>query len=195
MLYYPRIEGRMVGMDGETCLRQAYEAIFQGDFESAVYWFGQAIEIEPENAAYYYSGSITCARSGKLSMALTYAHRALELKPDDSAYRLNLRVIMSKTRIAEARHLLAGDSPDIEKSIALLKEASQLDPLSAEAYLLLGALYRMQRNYKLALDCLRDALQLEPQHEEAKRLLHEVRAERRRLLKQQYSHYHSRRNR
>ena len=38
-------------MDGETCLRQAYEAIFHGDFESAVFWFGQAIAMEPDNAA------------------------------------------------------------------------------------------------------------------------------------------------
>ncbi|BBI33229.1 tetratricopeptide repeat protein [Cohnella abietis] len=182
-------------MDGETCLRQAYEAIFHGDFELAIYWFGQAIAIEPENAAYHYRGSITCARSGKLKLALTYAERAVQLDPNDSSYQLNLRMILSRQKIIEARGLLASASPDIEKSLELLQEAAKLDPLSAEARLLLGVLYRIQRNYKLALDSLRDALQLEPQHEEAKRLLHEVRAERRRLLKQQYSHYNSKRNR
>ncbi|WP_182300642.1 tetratricopeptide repeat protein [Cohnella cholangitidis] len=182
-------------MDGEECLRQAYEAIFEGDFESAVHWFGQAIAIEPDNAAYYYSGSITCARSGKLSMAMAYALKAVELSPDDQAYRLNLRMIVSRQKIAEARHYLSMVSPDVEKSVSLLKEAANLDPLSAEARFMLGALYRLQRDYKLAIESLRDALQLEPQHEEAKRMLHEVRSERRRLLKQQYSHYHSKRNR
>ncbi|WP_239614206.1 tetratricopeptide repeat protein [Cohnella mopanensis] len=182
-------------MDGETCLRQAYEAIFQGDFESAVYWFGQAIEIEPENAAFHYSGSITCARSGKIPMAVAYAQRAIELDPDNPTYRLNLRMVMSRQKISDARHHLSMVSPDIELSIMLLKEAAHLDPLSAEARYMLGMLYRMQRDYKHALDSLRDALQLEPQHEDAKRMLHEVRAERRRLLKQQYSHYHSKRNR
>jgi tetratricopeptide (TPR) repeat protein len=185
----------MVGMDGETCLRQAYEAIFQGDFESAIFWFQQAIAIEPLNAAYHYKGSITCARSGKLILAMNYALKAVELNPEDSAYQLNLRMIMARQKILDARSLLSLPAPDIEKSVVLLKEAAQFDPLSAEARLLLGIAYRMQKEYRLALDSLRDALQLEPQNEETKRLLHEVRVERRRLLKQQYSHYNSKRNR
>jgi tetratricopeptide (TPR) repeat protein len=185
----------MVGMDGETCLRQAYEAIFQGDFESAIFWFQQAIAIEPQNAAYHYKGSITCARSGKLILAMNYALKAVELNPEDSAYQLNLRMIMARQKILDARSLLSLPAPDIEKSVVLLKEAAQFDPLSAEARLLLGIAYRMQKEYRLALDSLRDALQLEPQNEETKRLLHEVRVERRRLLKQQYSHYNSKRNR
>jgi tetratricopeptide (TPR) repeat protein len=195
MLYYPRIEGRMVGMDGETCLRQAYEAIFHGDFESAIYWFGQAIAMEPGNAEYYYRGSVTCARSGKISLATNYAHKAVELNPDNQIYQLNLRMMLARQKIAEARQWLEQPVPDLERSFANLKEAAYLDPLSAEARLLLGILYRMQRNYKQALDSLQDALQLEPQLEEAKRLLHEVRAERRRILKQQYTNYNSRRNR
>lgn len=182
-------------MDGETFIRQAYEAIYHGDFESAITLFGRAIETEPDNAAYLYSGSITCARSGKLSLAMSYAQRAVELHPGESAYQLNVRMIMSRMKVAEVRHLLSQTSPDVDKCLELLKEAAQLDPLSVESRLLLGILYRLQRNYKLALESLRDTLLLEPQHEEAKRLLHEVRAERRRLLKQQYSYYHSKRNR
>jgi cytochrome c-type biogenesis protein CcmH/NrfG len=119
----------------------------------------------------------------------------VELNPDDPAYRLNLRMIMARQKILDARSLLSLPAPDIEKSVVLLKEAAQFDPLSAEARLLLGIAYRMQKEYRLALDSLRDALQLEPQNEETKRLLHEVRVERRRLLKQQYSHYNSKRNR
>jgi tetratricopeptide (TPR) repeat protein len=185
----------MVGMDGETCLRQAYDAIYQGDFESAIFWFGQAIAIDPENAAYHYKGSITCARSGKLSLALTYALRSVELSPNDSTYQLNLRVIMGKQKILEARNLLSLPVPDIENSLEQLKEAVLFDPLSLEAKLLLGIVYRMKKEFKLAISSLRDALLLEPGQEEAKRLLHEVRTERRRLIKQQYSHYNPRRNR
>jgi tetratricopeptide (TPR) repeat protein len=185
----------MVGMDGETCLRQAYDAIFQGDFESAMFWFGQAIAIEPENAAFHYKGSITCARSGRLSQALEYATKAVELNPEDPAYLLNLRTITARQRILDVRNLLSQTAPDLEKSKELLKEAAHFDPLSAEARLLLGFVYRMQGDYRLALDNLRDALQLEPGHEDARRLLHEVRAERRRILKQQYTLNNSKRNR
>jgi len=182
-------------MDGDTCLRQAYDAIYQGDFESAAYWFGRAIELEPGNAAYYYSASITCARSGKLQLAMDYALKAVELEPDEPSYRLNQRMILSKQRIAEVRQLLSQPAPDVASGIALMREAVQLDPLSAEANLVLGVLYRMQRNYSQALDSLREALQLEPGLEEAKRLMKEIRAERRRVIKQQYHHNHSKRKR
>jgi len=182
-------------MNGDTCLRQAYEAIFQGDFELALYWFQQAIAIDPDNASYYYKGSITCARSGKLALALTYAKKAVELQPDDPDYRLQLRMMIAKRRIADARNRLQEPAPNVDQCIEWLKEAAELDPLSAEAKLLLGIGYRLKKNFRRSLESLREALELNPQLDEAKRLLHEVRAERRRLLKQQYSSYKSKRNR
>lgn len=182
-------------MDGDTCLRQAYEAIFAGDFELALSWFQQAIQIEPDNPAYYYKASITCARSGKHTQAMTYAQRAVDLDPEDKTYRLHLRMITSRQRMIDARNALSSKPPDIEKSIMWLREAVHLDPLSPEARLLLGIAYRMNRDYEKSLECLRDALQLNPQHEETKRLLHEVKAERRRFFKQQYSHFKFGRNR
>src|SRR5690606_22350910 len=72
MLYHP--SGRRGWrMDGETCMRKAYEAIFQGNFEAAVAWFLQALEREPGNADYHYKSSITIARSGRLDLALRLA--------------------------------------------------------------------------------------------------------------------------
>jgi len=182
-------------MNGEECLRQAYDAIFQGDFESAIRSFAQAIELEPDNAEYYYRGSITCARSGKTNLAVAYARKAVELNPNESSYVLNLRTIQCKERIVQAKELLERNEPDIERSAVLLLEAVRLDPLSAEAKLLLGIVFRVQGDFRKAIESLQDALLIEPALEEAKRLLSEIRSERRRLLKQQYSHYHSKRNR
>ncbi len=182
-------------MNGDSCIRLAYDAIFQGDFEAAVHWFGQAIELEPDNAEYYFRGSITCARSGKHVQAMDYAKRAADLNPGEPSYRLHLRMLLARERFAEARRLLSQTEPDVGRGVALLQEAVQLDPLSAQAKLLLGIAYRAQRKYDLAQDCLRDALQLDPGLGEARKWLGEIRAERRRLLKQQYSHYHSKRNR
>ncbi|MFC4599047.1 tetratricopeptide repeat protein [Cohnella hongkongensis] len=182
-------------MNGDTCIRRAYDAIFQGDFESAVRWFEQAIEQEPDNAEYYFRASITCARSGKSAQALDYAYKAVELSPDDTSYQLHLRMLQARGRFVEARLLISQPEPDIARSVALLQEAVRLDPLSAQAKLLLGIAYRAQGHYGQALDSIRDALQLDPGLEEARKLLGEIRVERRRLLKQQYSHYHSKRNR
>ncbi|WP_372634382.1 tetratricopeptide repeat protein [Cohnella sp.] len=170
-------------MNGDACIRLAYDAIFQGDFEAAVHWFGQALELEPDNAEYYFRASITCARSGKANQAMTYAHKAVELNPDDRSYRLHLKMLQARERFAEARQLLSQAEPDVGRSVFLLQEAVQLDPLLAQARLLLGIAYRAQGEYRQALESLRDALQLDPGLEEARRLLRETRAERRRLLK------------
>jgi len=172
-------------MNGEDCLRQAYEAIFRGDFESAIRWFGQAIELEPDNAEYRYRGSITCARSGKLQQALSYAERAVELNPEDDSYRMNLRTVQSRERIFRAKQALRKEPPDSETGAALLVEAAKLDPLSAEAKLLLGIVCRSKGEFGRALALLRDAVLLEPGLEEAKRLIREIRSERRLLLKMQ----------
>lgn len=182
-------------MDGEAYVRQAYEAILQGDFELALHGFQQAIAAEPNNASYYYKGSVTCARSGKLPLALAYARKALQLNPDDATYKLHYRSIQAKQRISDARFRLQAASPNMELCIEELKEATRLDPLAVEAYLLIGIVYRLRKDYRRALESLREAQALEPQNEEVRRLLSEVRAERRRALKQQYSDPNSKRNR
>jgi tetratricopeptide (TPR) repeat protein len=185
----------MVGMDGEMYVRQAYEAILQGDFELALHGFQLAIAAEPDNSSYYYKGSVTCARSGKLPLAMEYAQKALELAPEDPTYKLHYRTIYAKTKVADARTHLQMALPNLESCIEELKEAAQLDPLSVEAFLLLGIVYRLRKNYRSSLESLREALALDPLNEEVRRLLYEVRVERRRALKQKYSHSNSKRNR
>lgn len=182
-------------MDGGDYVRQAYEAILQGDFELALHGFQQAIAAEPSNASYYYKGSVTCARSGKLPMALAYAQKALELNPEDPAYELHYRTIKAKKKVADAKFRLQAAVPNMELCIEELKEAARLDPLAIEAYLLLGIVYRLRKDYRRSLESLREAEALEPQSEEVRRLLREVRTERRRALKQQYSQPNPKRNR
>ncbi|WP_276351562.1 tetratricopeptide repeat protein [Cohnella caldifontis] len=175
------------GMDGETCLRQAYDAIFHGDFESAAAWFDRAIGLEPDNASYYYKASITLARSGKTAAAERYARKAAELDPEDPVYAMNVDALEAKRLVSEARGLLELPVPEPDLAARLLREAESLDPLSAEAKLLLGMANHMQGDLRSAIANLREALNLEPQHEEAGRLLREWRKERRRLVQSQLS--------
>ncbi|MFD0670387.1 tetratricopeptide repeat protein [Cohnella sp. GCM10027633] len=182
-------------MNGEAYLRQAYEAILKGDFELALHGFQLAIAAEPGNASYYYKGSVTCMRSGKLPLAMSYAQKALELMPDDPTYKLHYRTVKAKQLIAETKGRLAMALPNADACIADLKEATELDPLSVEAFLLLGIAYRIRKDYRRSLESLRETLALDPLNEEARRLLFEVRAERRRALKQQYSNSNPKRNR
>ncbi|WEK55723.1 MAG: tetratricopeptide repeat protein [Candidatus Cohnella colombiensis] len=182
-------------MDGEICLQQAYDAILQGDFELALDWFQQAIALEPDNASYYYKGSVTFARSGKLQLAKSYAQKATELAPDEPVYQLQLQIVTARLIVAEIRIKLATVSPDLVQCMNNLQEATRLDPLSVEAKLLLAIAYRMEGSYGQSLAMLSETLQLDPLNEEAIRLRQQIRVERRRVLKQQFSQQTTKRNR
>lgn len=161
-------------MDGESCVQAAYEALLQGDFEAATRWFVRAVETDPDNPSYYFRGSVTLARSGKLAQALQYARRAVELAPDEASYRLQLTLLESRERTARAERLLSLSPPKPEPAIALLKEAFRLDPLAAKAKLLLGVAYRLTGDDRSAREAWREALLLNPHYEEAGRLLREL---------------------
>jgi len=149
-------------MDGETCMRKAYEAIFQGNFESAVGWFQRALELEPDNADYHYKSSITIARSGRLDLALRLARRAAELMPGDRGYAYHVQVLEARRLTAEAEKLLDGAAPRPVKALRLLRRAAELDPLSAEARMLLADAYRRLGENARAADFARQALTLRP---------------------------------
>lgn len=181
--------------DGENCLRRAYEAILASDFEAAVVWFRQAIELEPDNASYYYKGSISLARSGKLDLALEYARTAVRLAPKEPDYRLHLRLVEGRRLARQAKALLAKPQPEPDTAIELLQEAVELDPLDAGAYLLLGIACRLAGEYDRAIEALRTAKEMNPMLLEAGRLLRETKLERARRWRLIYTHYTRRRNR
>ncbi|CAI6080998.1 tetratricopeptide repeat protein [Cohnella sp. JJ-181] len=181
--------------EGEKCLRRAYEAILASDFESAVDWFAQAVEAEPDNASYYYKGSISLARSGKLEMALDYARSAVRLAPDEADYRLHLRLVEGRKLARQARALLAKPQPEPDTAIELLREAVVLDPLDAGAYLLLGIACRLAGEYDRAIEALRAAKEMNPMLAEAGRLLRETKMDRARRWRLIYTNHTRRKNR
>lgn len=163
-------------MDGDSCIQRAYEAIFHGDYEAAAAWFERAVEADPANPSYYYRGSITLARSGKIAQALEYARRAVELAPEEPAYAEQLRVLQARRKVAEAREQLERKPPSAAAAVVLSQEAFRLDPLAADARLLLGIAYRLLGEFDLAADAFREALLLDPQMAEAQRALRELQA-------------------
>lgn len=158
-------------MSGEPNIRKAYQAILQHDFELAIDHFEQAIQQEPDNAAYYYRLSITCARSGKLAKALTYADQACRLDGDHPAYRYHLQNLRSKQNVQRAELFIDTLSGGAAQALPLLLEAIELDPLSIEAHLLLSIVYMELQDHHKAVEAARDALKLEPQHVGASNLL------------------------
>ncbi|MBN2984281.1 MULTISPECIES: tetratricopeptide repeat protein [Cohnella] len=182
-------------MNGESCVGQAYEAILRGDFEAAAAWFLRAVELEPDNASYHYKASVTLSRSGKLDVAIRHAKRAAELDPEATVYLYYVQTLEARQLTSEAKALLERQPPATELAIGLLNDATRLDPLDAESFLLLGIAYRLQGDLERSLQALQETLQLHPQHEEAKKWLDLVKAERRRNLKLTYFRNHRKRDR
>ncbi|MDF2924411.1 MAG: repeat-containing protein [Paenibacillaceae bacterium] len=160
-------------MDGSEAIKKAYEAILCSDFEQAIEWFEAAIALEPENAAYHYKLSITCARSNRLAMALQCASKAVMLAPEEQSYRFHYGHLQAKEMMAQAEGLLDQGYNQFYLAAALLREAVKLDPLSVEGRLLLGFVCGELEEYGEAIIHLKEASRLNPQHEGVKKLLNE----------------------
>lgn len=158
-------------MNGHQKQQKAYEAILNSDFEQAAFWFEQAIESEPDNADYHYSLSITYSRSNKLNKALEHAENAARLDPGKELYRLQVATLKARDLVVKAEKSLDGKGAQPLLAVALLRQAVSLDPLSVEAYLLLGVSSASAGEYAQAVQALREALRLDPQQESALSLL------------------------
>jgi tetratricopeptide (TPR) repeat protein len=181
MLYHHHVYKEDGRMDGESVVKQAYEAILSGDFELAIARFEEAISLEPDNAAHYHKCSITCTRSGKWQKALQYAEEAVRLEPEQEEYRFHLQTVRAKVLVQEAEAALEQNPKDIENAIGMLQEATRLDPLNVEALLLLGACFASQGRFDEAAACAREAIRLNPDHSAARRLFADVNRRRRKL--------------
>ncbi|MFC4777592.1 tetratricopeptide repeat protein [Paenibacillus sp. GCM10023252] len=166
-------------MNGEDCLKKAYEFILNSDFEGAILWFEQAIAADPSKAHYHYRASISCARSGKWAKAEQYAVQALQLDPEHGEYVYHLQTVKAKLLQGEAELLLAKQPPMLLEAIEMLKESTELDPLNLEAYYMLGVACFTIGQLDEAAAYAREAIRLDPGHTAARRLFADVNRRRR----------------
>ncbi|MCM3747496.1 tetratricopeptide repeat protein [Paenibacillus pasadenensis] len=161
-------------MDGESCIKKAYECILNGNFDEAITWFLQAIELEPENAAFHYKCSLSCARSGKWELALQHAAKACELKPEHEEYRYHWDVVEARRLVADAKLMMASGEGTPAEIMAFLQEARILDPLHGEAcFLAAQCCIQLGRLHEAKL-LAAEAYRLEPGLEEARRLYRQI---------------------
>lgn len=152
---------------GRSYLKDAYQAIFENDFNKAIEAFKKAISYEPENASYYFKLSITYSRNGEVSEALVAAKKANELQPDFQIYRYHLQILQSKNLVLKAADEMKKNNLTSEVE-ELLIQAKNLDPLNIEAYLLLGIYHGENKSLNLALKEFNLVLNLQPLNQQAK---------------------------
>lgn len=158
-------------MNGKDKIKKAYESILEHDFEQAINWFEQAVQLEPGNAAYHYKLSITYARSNKLVSALQHANKACQIEPMHREYRFHLQHLQAKDLIYKAEKYFDHTEGHLRKAISLLQQAVSLDPLALEAFLLMGLAYAELNEYNVAVQKIKEVLKLDPQHDIAEKLL------------------------
>ncbi|MFF2482191.1 tetratricopeptide repeat protein [Paenibacillus sp. NPDC058071] len=180
-------------MDGESCVKKAYEFILHSDFEQAIEWFERAIEADPSNADYHYRCAVSCARSGKWSKAHYYAKLAFELDQSHSEYRFYLDTVEAKLLVASAEQLLTSEAPRHADALAMLRQAAELDPLSFEAYFIMAMAYAETGDFEGAAASAKEAIRLDPGHSAARTLFADVSRKRRR--RDRFIRTHRKRNR
>ena len=178
-------------MASERWIAKAYKAILDGDFQQAVVCFEEAVRLEPDNAEFHYKLSVTCSRSGRLDRALSAAQKAAELAPENVVYREQLQQVMAKELTARASVLMGSNAlllglewewnqpvlpddnreADHSQAITMLRRAIQMDPLSADAYLLLAVACGETGDVEGAFRNMKEALRLNPGLPTGKRLM------------------------
>ncbi|WP_442601075.1 tetratricopeptide repeat protein [Paenibacillus sp. KN14-4R] len=159
-------------MESDFHIKKAYESLLLSDFEAAIDWFHKAIQSDPHNASLYYRLSITYFRSNKLMKAGQYAHQAALLEPDNEVYRLHVERLQAQELVKQAQLGLDGSAESAYTAILLITQALEWDPLLFEGYLLLAEAYVELNDYYPAINAIKEALKLEPEHELAQELLY-----------------------
>lgn len=167
-------------MKVEEYLKKAYRSIYLNDFEQAIYWFEQALLMEPDHADIHYRFSITCARSNRLEKAITHARLASALASSHEEYKIHYDRLQSKELTLMAKKLVQehsrhdGKQADlnvIQSAVRLLKRAAVLDPLSVDTQVWLALAFIELRQFKSALKAVREASTLPQDDSIAKQLL------------------------
>jgi tetratricopeptide (TPR) repeat protein len=122
------------------------------------YWRSENLRVPYEQLGHLYQAK------GEYENAALWYNRAIEADPDDTGGHIFLGCILAKQgklKEAEARH-----------RIALTCREGCFD----ETYLNLGFVLRAQERYEEALSCFEQALELDPDYEEAKEACADIRS-------------------
>ncbi|MFA5147297.1 MAG: tetratricopeptide repeat protein [Candidatus Omnitrophota bacterium] len=136
----------------------------RGDLDKAIRCFGIALAFYPDYKA------------AKENLASTMEDKRLRAVREEGepAFKARLEGAKDageKVKLLNEMGLAEGQSNDIDKAIALFREAAELDPSYAESYNNLGFSYYLKGDVAGAEGYFRKALELDPGHKNAKRNL------------------------
>ena len=164
------------------------ERLIAGDADGAISYFIDATRLTPDFAAAHRNLGVAYQRSGDLEAALDATLLSIYYEPQDLSTRTNLLGLFAASTRARARdERLEGDESPVSELLeagdrALSKgetaaawkhyrEAHELDENEPDVHVALARVQLFRGRLRGALRNLRAAVQLEPGHPEANRLL------------------------
>jgi tetratricopeptide (TPR) repeat protein len=135
----------------DELFEKGIEAGENGDFELAIEYFSQFIELKPDDAYAYNNRGLSYANQKNYSEAIKDYDKAIELDPDDAlAYNNRGVCYYNQKKYSEA-------IKDYDKAI-------ELKPDDAYAYNNRGLYYANQKNYSEAIKNYDKAIELKPDY-------------------------------
>ncbi len=145
-----------------------------GHWEMAVRSYEKALEIADDKPAiYHYHRGLACRNIGLYDEALTSLQRAVDRKPTEFYFLLDL------ARVDLARAHPHASQPDLQEAlldrlVEVHREAFKKEPNQPELYLKVGRIYEWQDDYQGAISAYRRAIDLAPDNPIYQAYLHNV---------------------
>ncbi len=125
-----------------------------GNCEEAVDAFEFCMAINPRNRIAYFGAARCLEKAGRFDLALNYYDEYLETSQLDDAEAL--------VNVANCFYQME----DLDTAKHRLLESIQIDPELPEAFAILGEIYAETNNPKKAIDCYKEAMDIDPFNEE-----------------------------
>ena len=151
---FPRSVRMLIGLGAAWFAR--------GSYDQAVERICEASDISPSDSTpYLFLGKMQSGQSTPTEKSVERLHRFMTQQPDNAQANYNYAVGLWKLRKGTQ------DAASAAQVESLLKNAIRLDAKFAAAYLQLGILHSEQRDYARAISDYQQAIQANPQMEEA----------------------------
>ncbi|HEY6369453.1 MAG TPA: tetratricopeptide repeat protein [Candidatus Sulfotelmatobacter sp.] len=151
---FPRSVRMLIGLGAAWFAR--------GSYDEAVQRICEASDLNPgDSTPYLFLGKMQSAQSAPSQQSVEKLHRFVTQQPENAQANYYYAVGLWKLRQG------AQDAAGAAQVKTLLENAIRLDPKFAAAYLQLGILHSEQRNHARAISDYQQAIQADPQMEEA----------------------------
>ncbi len=141
----------------ELALYLGETAFNEGEAEEALTYFARVLEVRPDHFEALVFSGVICHERGDSSRAEKLLRQAVDLYPDAFLPHFSLGAVYASTG-------------DLDRAIEHLEDACQIDPVPQALYMLGNCFYEQGRSAE-AVECLQEAVRLDPAFEEAHYLL------------------------